>query len=663
MRFSNPTEGGATETDGGRGAARLALRALGLWRAGWNGFERWSARRPGVSACVTTALWFLLAVAIFRPSFDTNDDPAMEMIAAGRGFCTAPDEHLVFTHVAIGWGLKTLYTVFPTVPWYGCYLFATQWAAHAALLAGLYANGYQRVRLALYGLYAGTAGLYFLNFLQFTTTAYLAAQSGMILAWIVVRRALERPTADDAAASGRNWGVEEETGSRPTTRATIGSGWLLGIGAALLLWSSLIRWPVFFLVAALSTPAFGVMAIGHLRRIRLWERVATAGLALGGIVYGLVLANHAYYEADPRWRGFYDFNELRAHFNDLGHFPYTTETAATFTKAGWSQNDYCMIMSWFYDDPSVFNAESFQRIMEGGEWPKKRGSVRQTMRETLSDKYTRPLFLAMIAALLCIPAGRYDRATVGLLVLGSLGLIVAMTVWRKPPPSRVYMTLFAFPLAFAIACSHVRSGWGGGAAAWRRWRQQRWGGLAGRRPTMAALAAATAMVGLGLWAVGNSVSMQYTRSRENLNRSREFWAAFASLRVRPDQLYIVWGYDFAFEQLRPTDSLWGMRDYRMLLMGWPQQAPFHREMKQRFGLDNLLRDLIGREDVFFIASSDCTPLIKTYAREHFQMEVTSHPVARAGKMTVTRLLPGDLQTAMRVRGERKRGQAGADGPR
>ena len=75
----------------------------------------------------------LLTVVVFRPSYETNDDVFMTMIASGKGLCPAPDEHLIFTNVIVGQGLKRLYSACPGFPWYGCYLLLVHYAAQVAM--------------------------------------------------------------------------------------------------------------------------------------------------------------------------------------------------------------------------------------------------------------------------------------------------------------------------------------------------------------------------------------------------------------------------------------------------------------------------------------------------------------------------------------------------
>ena len=146
---------------------------------------------PLAFALPAVLLLLALAWGFLGPSYDTNDDVFLSMIAAGRGFCPAPDEHLVFTNILIGKLLKGLYTQWPAVPWYGAYLLAAHYLAQVALLycaltcpnwrarrdVGAGATGPDRGafrrRVGTYLVYFAVVELVLLNSMQFTTTAFL----------------------------------------------------------------------------------------------------------------------------------------------------------------------------------------------------------------------------------------------------------------------------------------------------------------------------------------------------------------------------------------------------------------------------------------------------------------------------------------------------------
>ena len=140
------------------------------------------ARRPlAAAAGISAALWTAFFL-LFSPRFATNDDPLIAMLPAGTGFAAAPDEHLIFTNVLIGLALERLYAAAPGLPWYGLYLLATHVLAQTALLYAALRAGPRASRIALYFLWFAVAAVPFANNLQFTVTAFVAAQAGLLLA-------------------------------------------------------------------------------------------------------------------------------------------------------------------------------------------------------------------------------------------------------------------------------------------------------------------------------------------------------------------------------------------------------------------------------------------------------------------------------------------------
>src|SRR5260370_12493680 len=89
--------------------------------------------RPALVAAVAAAALTLFAVTAGSPQFETNDDVAMNLIAAGVAIADRPDEHLIHSNVLIGLPLAWLYTHAPRVPWFGFYPVAVLTASAASL--------------------------------------------------------------------------------------------------------------------------------------------------------------------------------------------------------------------------------------------------------------------------------------------------------------------------------------------------------------------------------------------------------------------------------------------------------------------------------------------------------------------------------------------------
>ncbi len=557
------------------------------------------------------------SILIFRPSYDTNDDSAMNLIVAGKLITAEPDEHMIFTHVAIGMVLKNLYERFPDLPWYALYLFAVQGLAHIALLYALITQDNRPRTLLLFLLYSTVIGVLFLGVLQFTTTAFLVGQSGLFLAILAFLRAADHKNRDALQ--------------------------LAAAGAALLLLSSMIRWPVFFLVVCLAAPIALVMAWCYRRERRLLAASAGLVIATTAAAYGLVLLNHAYYAADPRWQDFYEFNELRAKFNDLAWVYYSSETAPVLATNGWSANDLGMIMSWFYDDPATFGPERLQRILDSYAWNEGGYDVvklHEFITEVARDRRLIPLLCLLPVLYLALGKSRRVHAAVLLTVVFVVALITATIILRKPPPARVYLPVLAFPSALALFCSawHARGSTSNAnphastlTGSWQ-WNRVGWSFVV------------SLSVMLGLYAGILNMLEQYDRGKQRRRQSNHFYEQLARLDPRPDNLYVCWGAAMPFEHIRPIDNLQWLAGFRALHMGWPQQCPFHDDMKERFDVPYLARQLYERSNVILIAHPACLKLYANYVREHFSTEISFELLGELSEAVLARASPTGAET-------------------
>ena len=141
----------------------------------------WRARRPFlVSLCMVGSLALGVLVAL-TPRYETNDDAGMSMIAAGRGYVDRPDEHLLFSNVLVGLGLKALYETVPQVAWYGGFLFLTGCLSLLAICYVGVCRDPSEWRLGLMAVFLWLAGIPALTQIQFTRIAFLAALAGLLL--------------------------------------------------------------------------------------------------------------------------------------------------------------------------------------------------------------------------------------------------------------------------------------------------------------------------------------------------------------------------------------------------------------------------------------------------------------------------------------------------
>ena len=561
--------------------------------------EQFAQRRPLTFALFAVSLLFALALTFFTPVFETNDDVIISMIASGTGIGIAPDEHLIFPNVAIGWVLKKLYTVAPDVPWYGVYLLGVHFAAYAALLYSILVWRYARIHAILFYVCFATVGIHLLLNLQYTSTAFLVVESGVILALTALCRRVEHP----------EW---------QPRRMLVAAGALIVLG-------SLVRWQSFLGAAAVAAPAVPIVlwrigrgspAGGKFVRPAL----LTAALTLAAIG-GFKLLNAQYYQRDPAWREYLEFNTLRLHFNDFQWTRYTPETRPVFDQLPWSENDHAMIANWFFDDPRTYSLENLRKVVTGFPWGEQEVGWRDIRDRWAPIAADRSVWTLGMLLPLFVWTARNRRLAFALLApatIAAVGLLLCLT-FTKTPPSRVYYPALAFP--FLLTLLLVRLGPERRArgqlviqAAVIRIRGERRSVVTGSFDLVtllhfAAILAALIPVSAGLY-------REYRHARTACKENEKLRAALAAIRPRDDQLFVIWSSCFPFEAILPLESPALLRETHLLSLGWPQQSPINQAMKARFGIDDLPHALYANPNLELVSVDWLNDIFATYVQEH-----------------------------------------------
>ena len=200
-------------------------------------------------------------------------------------------------------------------------------------------RGSIRRRLAIYLVYYAIVELLFLNTMQFTTTAFLAAQAGLFLLWLAA------PTGDPAI---RRVDARARCGCRTARLGRADSSRRTGDGAGG------------------RSAAHHLPGEGDRRSALLPSAIA---VACGAVVIVVAVSyDRAAYDSDPRWRGFFDFNQLRVKFTDYRWTSYTPQTASVFSSVGWTKNDHAMMTHLFFDDPQLYSEQNLRTIVESYPW-------------------------------------------------------------------------------------------------------------------------------------------------------------------------------------------------------------------------------------------------------------------------------------------------------
>jgi hypothetical protein len=285
-------------------------------------------RHPGVVAAgIGVATWLFIQLDFAR-YFVANDDVAMLEIANGRLF-GHPSEHLVFINVALGFLLRELYIVLPSLPWYAILLQLLDVVAVAVIVYLALARSADRrwlVGAVLLDLVAFQ--LTFLIGLTFTSVALLLAGAGCLL-FVFAPAAQERPSVITGAIAGSCVGLAV------LLRLASAQAILLAL-APLLVWA-----------AVRSRP-----------RSRLVAFVSVLALVGGG---GL-LAERLYLGSDPGWEHYRQYNLARGALHDTDRLVLDHQLRPVLARIGWSANDLQAFKDWLFADEHVYSLPKLRAI-------------------------------------------------------------------------------------------------------------------------------------------------------------------------------------------------------------------------------------------------------------------------------------------------------------
>lgn len=515
---------------------------------------------------VLYCLFFLLLV----PKYATNDDVKLTMIASGTSIVSRPDEHLLFTNVIAGQILKRLYIMGPDVPWYGIYIFSVHAVSTFCLLYCIASSGLSLTRFVFFLSFFLIVQMKFLIDPQFTTTAFMAALSGVFMFACSLQD--EKTNAGMLTASG-----------------------------VLLFISSLIRMEMLMLTSLLFLPMLVMETKGNCsgrkKVISVFFIGITAIAAFGAYRY-----NAVYYYCDPRWKGFYEMNGLRAQITDYGSVVYNSETKRHFDEVGWSRNDYLMFSNWFFADKALYAPERQSGLLSHfkNRWRWKPFSeAAPPIKKMLGD----PSFLLMTGLAvtgLFYCRGRRHLEVIAPTFILTAALIGYMAFFMKLP-SRVYSPIAAF-LAFQAVFFVNKS-----IDLQSPMRARRW------------LGAATILLLLLLSFV--RVYACYTAADTRLANRNSLIDMLDNLRS-PGRLVVSIADSFPFEMaLLPFDSLKKFRGLDIYWTGYILNTPLPDVQLERFGITDIYTALYMNDNLVLVSRRELLALYATFVKEHYDHEI------------------------------------------
>lgn len=347
--------------------------------------------------------------------YNTNDDMCMiRLLTGAQGIRNTKDA--VFMSLPLSILLNKLYTVAPSIPFYGIFMYAclvcgctigcrTIFSAPATILPKLV------VVTSFLGMYT-----------QLVQQLNFAAVS--LFLWFSVIAALSLEYVNENVSTGKGF-----------------------IFCCLLGVSYLIRPDLLLLACAFSIPAVVTITLTKARK-QFFVAVIPLILAIL-LANGLSLA----YRSNEEHQAFRTFNEIRSNFVDTTLSAENPQTVTALARSGLSWPDYFMANMWWFHDGTVYGNTPLAVFLEHNNGNK--GALLSGARSLGSITAYRGYLFIIILTLIPIifsrdetPRNRkHDLLIVGTLLLTVTGLFLLSAI-RLPP--RVAIPLFIYVVLCGI---------------------------------------------------------------------------------------------------------------------------------------------------------------------------------------------------------------------
>ncbi len=588
---------------------------------------RW---HPLLMAFLANTLLFGLTYLLFNPQFNTRDDTAMMLLAAGKVIALQPTEYLVFTNILLGHVLKALYSTFPNTAWYALYLILSLFAAHVALLYVILNRRSNAFMLAWYALYFVIVAAYMLVQLQFTMVASMVGIAAIAL---LLFGQSASGSMDEKENGKQDW--------KTVLRDSLRIGRLCGIALALL--SAMIRWDAFLSVLACSAALLVGAVMMRTSRSAFWQALPAFVLAVG-----LGAGAQAYHRSVYAQWGTMDYIKFNAEFGKFTDFkhiqritlPSQAVAEELFKRHGWSLCDYELMLNDAYLNEALYNIEKFRRVQDEFSAYEQRcladPELRQVAEEfnatqrtrfwgreliTLTSPSALNVAVLLIVGIVLVGSSRKNLLLIGLFIVGLVGVVsyVNYLTFMRDAPERVTYPLFAYLSLLPLFLADTRTK--KAPSLWQRVALPRTFLIAISGIFCLAYAVPSALASY------SGVSQEVSRADKYLHQALDRLQPDA-LR-QPENLYVIWANGFPMGSVAPFGSLAIFENFHAVWLMWAQRTPTTAQMLAHYGIKDLYWDIAANERIFVLLSlnqlmgKDMRYAAKyaRYMEEHFHQPV------------------------------------------
>jgi hypothetical protein len=116
---------------------------------------------------------------------------------------------------------------------------------------------------------------------------------------------------------------------------------------------------------------------------------------------------------------------------------------------------------------------------------------------------------------------------------------------------------------------------------------------------------------------------------------KSFRDDMARLQPRVNQLFVIWGAAFPYEEYQlPTQAAPVTSNMQILGLGVGNHEPFVQNRLKSFGIHDLYQAFYTRDDVFLIYDKRLTKLLRQYIWEHYHTSVEIRTVFKGTTFAV-----------------------------
>ena len=536
-----------------------------------------------LSITLISLLFFLSCVLLGKLKYSTNDDTIMNLIAAGA--FGESSQYLVYNNIIFGYALKVLYSIIPGVNWYlWSYLIFD--LISVIVISAVLSEDFSLpvtvfITTALNMLFAYD----FYTEIQFTqSSTFYAIAGSIILLSMVIKRKRSIPGIIIATVL-ISMGV--------MARAA-GAGMVLPfLGTAIIFLPGFFKKEIKNAIIIFAVP------------------IAAAAICL--------LANYHAYYMNPDWKYFMEWNTIMVEKCDHGNYNFNWDKEA-YLEAGFTENDFILLDQWVWNDTEYFDLDKLKTMQAIGQGTRK-DKLRldpevfsytfQKLVETQKYGASSVVFVLLLLCSLLFLKKRYKFIaliqSLWIFVLYYLLTCSKRIMWRVE--SGIWLSAILFTVAVII-----------GTKAYKDTILYK---LYGRfKKGFMIVAVSMAVIACAVFVCGQ---FSYFKNEKNGNIAEAPDGTYEKVKAitERDGFYIV-DVDTTYGGLCGAKNIFDIDrkyfDYYenfCQIGGWIQPAPiglYHAYMHE---IDNPIKSLVDRDDVFYIGGGERAGYLYVFLNEKY----------------------------------------------